>query len=72
MSSDRYLQLKFNRFIDEVGKTYIIAFKHENLPIVLIKKLENGEIVYNFFETSNKLVLMCKDWELLIKKGESI
>ena len=49
-----------------------MAFKHESFQIVLIKKLENGEVVYNFFEAKDKVELLQEDWELLIKQGESL
>ena len=72
MISTRYLPIKFENKSDEAGNDCIIAFKHESLPIVLIKKLENGEVVYNFFEVKDKVELLQEDWELLIKQGESL
>ena len=72
MISARYLPIKFEKKSDEAGNDCIIAFKHESFPIVLIKKLGNGEVVYNFFETKDKVELLQEDWELLIKQGESL
>ena len=72
MISNRYLPIKFEKKSDESGNDCIIAFKHESFPIVLIKKLDNGEVVYNFFEAKDKVELLQEDWELLIKQGESL
>ena len=72
MISHRYLPLKFEKIADEAGKDCIIAFKLESFPIVLIKKLEDGEVVYNFFEAKDKVELLQGDWELLINQGESL
>lgn len=72
MNSDRYLKFKFSRCVDKKDTLNIIAYKQISHPIVKIKRDENGDVLFSFFKTTDKIVLMQNDWETLIEKGELI